>query len=418
MKLELEVYYNSDLIGYLVEEESGRWAFSYATIFLQNRTLGGFLSLKFPPRDRSYRDPDLASFFRNLLPDGDVRRQLALKIGVSQGNDFALLGAIAGDCPGALRLSAPGEFMSVGSELRLLNEQDLRNVVAALPQHPLLVDVEGARFSLPGEHHKIAVRAVADQIALTFGNTFSSHIAKPAKNGLRESIMNEGFCLRLAAEMRLPAAKAVVRQGAVSVLLIERLDRLLTNGIWWAIHMEDFCQLMGVPPEQKFEREGGLGIADCVLCIKRYSTIPAVDMRSLFGWLVFNFLIGNGGAHAKQLAMHHLPNGPRLTPFYGLMSTHVYGELNHRMAMAIGGEERPDWVIPERWRTLAHEADVRPSYVLEIVRDMAERIPVASAKVADLFQQEYGYASIIRDIRGLIERRARQLLVSLEAERV
>ncbi len=418
MPAELQVFHSGDLIGHLVEEGSGGWAFVYDSEFLQSQPNRKVLSLNFPPRETAYRGADLAALFRNLLPDGDIRRQLARKIGISEGNDFGLLGAIAGDCPGALALFVPGDHSPAEREVRLLTDQDLRNVISALPSHPLLLEVEGARFTLPGVHHKIPVCVVAEQIALPLGNTLSSHIAKPAKSGLRESVMNEGFCLQLGRELELPTVDATVRHGPATVLVSDRLDRDYVDGEWRAVHMEDFAQLMGVPPEQKYQREGGLGVADCIKCIKRYSVMPAVDMRTFLRWLVFCYLIGNGGGHAKQLAIRHLPSGPRLSPFYGLTSTHVYPGLNHRMAMSIGTEDRPDWIIPARWRELAEQAEIKSAYVLSIVRDLAERVPIAGARTAERFQREHGFASVIRDIRRLIEQRSRQILVSLEAELV
>lgn len=85
------------------------WAFVYNSALQQHNPNRKLLSLNFPPREMPYRGDDLTALFRNLLPDGDIRRQLARKIGVSEGNDFGLLGAIAGDCPGALVLLEPGE---------------------------------------------------------------------------------------------------------------------------------------------------------------------------------------------------------------------------------------------------------------------------------------------------------------------
>jgi len=416
MTAELEVFHSGEFIGHLVEEVGGQWGFVYNSKFLQSKPTRKMLSLNFPLRETPYRGGDLTAVFRNLLPDGDLRRQLAHKIGVSVGNDFALLGAIAGDCPGALSLLVPGEQWHGDGEVRTLTEPELRNVVAALPTHPLLLEVEGARFTLPGEHHKIPVRVVSGQLALTLGNTLSSHIAKPAKIGLRESVMNEGFCLELSRELGLPTANATVRHGPATVLLIERLDREQLDIGWVAIHMEDFAQLMGVPPEQKYQREGGLSAADCIDCIKRYSMMPAADMRSFLRWLVFCYLVGNGGGHAKQLSICHLATGPRLSPFYGLMSTHIYPALNQRMAMSIGNEDRPDWIIPARWREFASQADIKGTYVLAIVRELAEQAPRIGAWVAERFQREHGFASVIRDIRSLIEQRSRQILVSLEAE--
>ena len=105
-----------------------------------------------------------------------------------------------------------------------------------------------------------------------------------------------------------------------------------------------------------------------------------------------------------------------MAPFYGLMSTHIYPRLNQQMAMAIGGEDRPDWISPTRWRDFAAQAGINGAYTLSLLRDMAERIPQIGALVAERFQRQHGFASVVRDIRRLIEQRARQVLVLLQAE--
>ena len=109
MTAELEVFHSGELIGHLVEEGAGGWSFVYDPKFLTSKPTTKLLSLNFPPRDTAYRGGDLTALFRNLLPDGDIRRQLARKLGISEGNDFGLLRAVAGDCPGALALVTPGE---------------------------------------------------------------------------------------------------------------------------------------------------------------------------------------------------------------------------------------------------------------------------------------------------------------------
>jgi hypothetical protein len=84
--------------------------------------------------------------------------------------------------------------------------------------------------------------------------------------------------------------------------------------------------------------------------------------------------------------------------------------------MRIGGEDRPDWLLPARWRAAAQTAGIRSSYVLELLRDMAGSLPALAGSVAEDFQRRNGFATVIRDIRRLIEQRARQVIVALEAE--
>ena len=79
MPAGLPVFPSGDLIGHLVEEGSGGWAFVYDPEFLRSQPNRKVLSLNCPPRETAYRGADLAALCRNLLPDGDIRRQLARK---------------------------------------------------------------------------------------------------------------------------------------------------------------------------------------------------------------------------------------------------------------------------------------------------------------------------------------------------
>lgn len=417
MSAELAVAYDGEAMGHLVAEDTGGWAFVYRPEFLAQSPRGRMLSLNFPPRAQAYRGPELTTLFRNLLPGGAIRRQLCQRLGVSEGNEFGLLGALGGDCPGALTLTPPTEQVRPrASVVRLFSEQELRHVVAALPQQPLLSDVEGARFCLPGERYKFPVQVENDKLGVALGDIFSSHIVKPGRVDLRESVMNEAFCLELARASGLATVDASVRHGAVTVLLVARIDRRSRDGDWSAVHMEDLCQLRGVPPECSFEREGGLSFTDCIDAIRRYSCMPALDIRAFLHRVMLCYFIGDGAGHAKQLAVLHHAEGPRLAPIFGLMSTHVYPELNRRLAMRIGGEDRPDWLLPARWRAAARDAGIRASYVLELLREMAVELPDLAGSVAEDFQRRNGFAGIVRDIRRLIEQRARQVIVALEAE--
>lgn len=417
MLTELEVRYAGAMMGHLVEAESAVWSFVYAPEWLGNAARGLTLSLRYPPQGRPITEGGLKSWFRNLLPEPDLRRQLSRRLGISAGNEFALLAAIAGDCPGAVSLNVPGDPAAGDAAHRTLSDEELRNLLAALPARPLLIEVEGVRYSLPGEHHKIPVSSADGQVALALGAAPATHILKPAKAELRDSVGNEAFCMALAAALGLPVAATEVRHGLTTNLLIQRVDRVSDReGSVRPLHMEDFCQLAGLPPEQKFEREGGVAIGDCADILRGYSITPASDLRAFVMWIAYGFLIGFGGGHGKQLALLHGTEGPQLAPFFGLYSTHVYSDLSERLAMNIGGEDRPDWLISARWRDAATELGVKPKYLLQVLRDMAERAPAVAARLAPDFQRQHGYAGIVREIRNVIERRARQTVVSLKAE--
>ncbi|MBI4694765.1 MAG: HipA domain-containing protein [Gammaproteobacteria bacterium] len=416
MALEYEVRYRGTMLATLADEGHGIWALRYEGPPAATEGPPPMVSMRLPPRSKPYKGPLLQSWMRNLLPGYEIRRLACRRLGLSQANDFALLGALGGDCQGAVSFHAVGEGAEPEAFRRALTDAEVRNLMAALPEQPLLVDVEGARLSLPGDHHKLPVGKIDDQIALAFGAASTTHILKPAKLDRSESVHNEAYCMAVARAAGLPVAATELRPGSTSILLVQRVDREASGEEVRRVHMEDFCQLRGLPPEQQFEREGGPGLTDCANLIRRYSCAPATDLRSLVAWIVFNFLIGNGGAFGKQLAMLHLPSGPRLAPFFGLQSTHVYADLSERLAMSVGKEDRPDWLHATRWRDCATEIGVKPAYVLQVLATMAGALPELAGKVADEHRKRSGTVAVIRDIKRLVERRARQVLVALQAE--
>ena len=66
------------------------------------------LSRHLPLRHKLFDHEASVAFFANLLPEGDIRRQVARSVGVSAENTFDLLVAIGGDCAGAVSLFPPG----------------------------------------------------------------------------------------------------------------------------------------------------------------------------------------------------------------------------------------------------------------------------------------------------------------------
>jgi len=72
----------------------------------------------------------------------------------------------------------------------------------------------------------------------------------------------------------------------------------------------------------------------------------------------------------------------QLAPFYDLVCTGAY-DLDHTMAMAVGGQFNPGAVGRNAWEQFARDIGIGKSLVLRTVRQMAARIPdVLAAQVA------------------------------------
>ena len=129
----------------------------------------------------------------------------------------------------------------------------------------------------------------------------------------------------------------------------------------------------------------------------------------LLKWVIFNVLIGNADGHAKNLAIFLTAPGPRLAPFYDLMSTTVYENLSEKLAMKIGSENRPAWLQPRHWKQFADAVSIKQSLVLDVLSNMAgEIVPQAEATALELHKM-HGSNDIVGQIIEVIRKTANKL---------
>ena len=120
----LVVRHAEGIVGHLERSAEGAVEFAYAAAWL-TASHRFPISLSMPLREAPYGEAGL-SFFANLLPEAEVRRQLCLQLGISVDNDFGLLAAIGGECAGALTIVDPAQRkVSRAPEYRRLSLADL-----------------------------------------------------------------------------------------------------------------------------------------------------------------------------------------------------------------------------------------------------------------------------------------------------
>lgn len=413
MAHELEVWLFTGRIGTLALA-AGRLNFRYAAGWLAlPHALA--LSTSLPLQAEPFDDHKTRPFFAGLLPEGQMRRLLAQQFQVSNQNDFALLDHIGGECAGAVTFLAPGQAPSAlaqADDIQWLSDEEVAAILDELPRRPMLAGTDGMRLSLAGAQDKLPVvfdgrRIDGKRIGLPRHGTPSSHILKPAIPGVEDSVINEGFCMALAAAMQLKPAKSS-RHAVLNrpFLLVERYDRLAdAQGQRQRLHQEDFCQALGVVPELKYQNEGGPDLAQCFDLVRRVTRPSAPQVLRLFDCVIFNALIGNHDAHAKNFSLLYPGETPVLAPFYDLLSTAVYPTLTPKMAMKIGSRDKLSEVHARHWDQFAESAGLAKAQARRRILELAKSLPASARTLQSDPGRGFAGNAVVERINVLIEQR-------------
>jgi serine/threonine-protein kinase HipA len=405
MTNQLLVYFNTTKAGIL--ERNGRLlTFSYSADYL-NLPGASPISRLLPLGPRIYGDEAVSAFFSNLLPEGAALTLVARQFGISKENLFGLLEAIGGDCAGAISVSASDSQAEPTGSYRPVSEQELSDELDRLPSHPFLAGEEGVRLSLAGVQNKLPVFYDGGNYYIPEGVNPSSHIVKTAIAHLDNTVINETFCMSLAARVGLPVPAAqVVTIGGRHVFMVDRYDRRRTAaGDTVRLHQEDFCQALGLPPELKYEKEGGPGFSDCFQLVEDWSSEPVPDAINLLNWVIFNFIIGNADAHGKNVSFLYNERLVRVAPFYDLISTAVYRHLDNMFAMNIGGQRDPRYLPQETLGKFAAEIRMSTRIVKQEFIKLMDSIEVISPQLLNEYRDRFGALVVLGDIARVISYR-------------
>jgi len=245
------------------------------------------------------------------------------------------------------------------------------------------------------------------RIRLPLNGTPSSHILKPAIHAVEDSVINEGFCMALAEVMQLKPEKSKIHRVLDrSFLLVERYDRVAdAHGNRQRVHQEDFCQALGVAPEMKYQNEGGPDLAQCFDLVRRVTRPSAPHVLRLLDYVIFNALIGNHDAQAKNFSLLYSGKTPVLAPFYDTLSTAVYPTLTPKMAMKIGSKYKFSEVQARHWDQLAEGVGLGKAQARKRILALAKSLPPTARELQS--DPEHGFAghAVVERIVTLIEQR-------------
>ncbi len=397
----LTVYLGAEIAGTLALKDNGNIQFRYFDEYT-----GPPISHALPKQADAHPHSVCLAVFGGLLPEGEGRATIARKFGISNSNTYALLHELGGDCAGALALVDSDYEMPDEPESRTLSAEELDRTIRELPERPLAADPEaGVRLSLAGAQPKLPVILAEDEISLPLNMaTATTHIIKPEPRAFPGLVDNEAFCMALAQRVGLPTASAgkLRTTSEMPYLLVERYDRDPTVDPIRRLHQEDFCQALGRPSERKYQSEGGPSAKQSVDLLRDASAVPAQDLPTFWRTLVFNWLIGNCDAHAKNYSLLYDTGAPTLAPLYDLVCTTAYDNLERRLAMSIGGARAIGDVDAKAWDELAGELGFSKRFA-DSARDEITSRAVAEAR-ALAEEEAHDNEAAGRVLAGILER--------------
>ncbi len=335
-------------------------------------------------------------FFINYLPEEPYADRVAARIKPYPRTYEDWLTALGQELTGAFALTPDGKFLSdavyedlplerLAEGLRASRTRADAIAFTLMPKQGQQHEQTLPRLSLAGAQDKFALwfdakqRDVDQQYKIATGRAATTHIFKPDSTDARFAFLpaNEFACAQLARAVGLNVANTqIATLGGVRTLIVERFDRTRRGRLVQRLHQIDLCQLMNLPREKKYGSHGaGIDTEDFFKACDQLS-VPALARRShLQAWL-FNFIIGNQDAHAKNYSFLYR-NGWQPAPLYDLICVTPYLP-EQTLSMGLLGEYRAGWLVAEHWRELARLSGVTLPYLLLEMRTLIKRVQAAA----------------------------------------
>ena len=366
----LQVSLGRVLVGTLTRLPDDRniWAFdpgyegnpARPTLSLSFKTASGELASTRPSRVK------LPPWFSNLLPEGHLRRYLALRGAVHPEREFFLLWLLGEDLPGAVRILPPAGHA-------------LPPPAADLAASDQAHDETLLRFSLAGVQLKFSALMESDGgLTIPVHGVGGDWIAKLPAANYQQVPENEYVMLTLAGaagvttpELRLVDVNDIhgLPEGEATLpgkaLITRRFDRTAAGE---RIHAEDFAQVFNLYPHRKYTRASYENLARVL-----WAESGEGGIRELARRLAVTVLIGNGDMHLKNWSLIYPDRrAPELSPAYDFVATTAYG-FAPELALSLGGTRAMEEVNDMTFRRFAQKAGVPDRIVVDAVRDTTAR---------------------------------------------
>jgi serine/threonine-protein kinase HipA len=390
----LDIFLGERKVGAIIPLGGDRTVFTFDDAFADDPARPT-LSLSFKDalgdliRDQKRTQTRLSPFFSNLLPEGPLRDYLARRAGVNAVREFHLLWALGLDLPGAIIARGPG-----GADLIPARGDD--GPSGSGGDAPL-------RFSLAGVQLKFsAMEKAPGGLTIPATGMGGSWIVKLPSTRFAGVSENEFSMMTLAGALGIDVPEIrLLDLGEIAGLpeglgplegaayAIRRFDRTAGGG---RVHMEDFAQVFGVYPADKYQGASYRAIAKVL-----WLETGEAGMTEFIRRLVFNALIGNADMHLKNWSLVYKDGvTPSLSPAYDFVSTLAYIP-DDKAALKVARTARWDQFSQDELAYLAAKAGLPERLVIATARATVEAFRETWAKMR-------AHLPISRAIAGAIDR--------------
>lgn len=321
----------------------------------------------------------LPHFFQNLLPEGPLRKHLEQLRGCPPDDHFDLLAMCGDDLPGAVRATPSAQSRTATAAIVTQHQDALEPSVVDDP-------VAGA-VSLSGIQPKLGlVEKGGRYVARTRARANGVHIiAKlPAVDyALLPEV--EHLSLQLAQAAGVQVCRASLRpvsdidlqdqpfalNAGANFLAVERFDREGTHHI----HCEDFAQVLGLDPLDKYKDPlQRANYAALLLTLRESMGLGDDAAHELLRRLMVNEMLGNYDAHVKNFGVIYADGrSPALSPAYDVVAYAAWlGGRGHALKFFPGAPERAQ-LTPLLVRQLCNASGLLETRVRAVLRDAVGR---------------------------------------------
>lgn len=367
----LAVLLHGKRVGVLNQLAGERFLFSFDQEYVDNANrptlslsfksaAGGLLTTVRPSTMR------LPPFFSNLLPEGALRDYLAAKAGVKSTREFLLLSQLGSDLPGAVTVEALDHLEAASPPI--LNDTDTSSRQALLKFSLAGVQMKLSALMKGKGHLTIPANGIGGDWILKLP---SPHYPAIAENeyAMMELARRVGIDVpetQLVAVSEIAGLPSDIARITGQALAIRRFDRLADGR---RVHMEDFAQVFGIYPDNKYEGRSYANIA-AVLAAEVGDSGAYEFVRRL----VFSVLIGNGDMHLKNWTLLYPDErSPKLSPAYDLVATTPYLPED-KLALTFGGTKDISGVTLDQIRRFADNAGLAVNPLWVIAQETSARV--------------------------------------------